>query len=283
MKKLALYAAAAAITMSVSAPISAQAAVRMYVMNGNGCGGQGMNWSDIFSTFSQTKPSCGNSLPTVDILQPNLPSQGWKNPDVLYPNLNQDCWNQGSCPDWILNCPGQNNPGDIPDCPVETPDCPGQNWPGDIPSLPGIPDTPTIPGTPDQDRPSQGGTTNNSYVQEVISLVNEERAKAGLGALAESGNLAQAANVRAQEIVNSFSHTRPDGSSFSTVLSQNGVSYRGSGENIAYGQRTAAEVMDGWMNSSGHRANILNGNYTNIGVGFYESNGVKYWVQLFTY
>ena len=95
--------------------------------------------------------------------------------------------------------------------------------------------------------------------------------------------MAQAANVRAQEIVNSFSHTRPDGSSFSTVLSQNGVSYRGSGENIAYGQRTAAEVMDGWMNSSGHRANILNGNYTNIGVGFYESNGVKYWVQLFTY
>lgn len=282
MKKFALYAAAAAITMSVTAPISTQAAVRMYAVNGNGCGGQGMNWSDIFSAFCQNGYSCGNSLPTVDILQPNLPSQGWQNPDVLYPNLSPDCWNQGSCPDWIVNCPGQN-------CPVESPDCPGQNCPGDIPSTPIIPDIPitpdipTVPSIPDQNKPSQGGTTSNSYVQEVISLVNEERAKAGLGPVTESGNLAQAANIRAQEIVSSFSHTRPDGSGFSTVLSQNGVSYRGSGENIAYGQRSAAEVMDGWMNSSGHRANILNGNYTNIGVGFYESNGVKYWVQLFTY
>lgn len=78
-------------------------------------------------------------------------------------------------------------------------------------------------------------------------------------------------------------HTRPDGSSFSTALQQQGVSYRGCGENIAWGQRTPEQVMNGWMNSEGHRANILNKNYKNIGVGFYQENDVNYWVQLFTY
>lgn len=301
MKKLALYAAAAAVTMSITAPISSQAAVRMFVTNGNsngmysgGCNSQGMNLSDILSSLCQNSFSCGNPSSTLDILQPNLPSQNCQNqnlfgqscPDILYPNINQNCWNQ-YYPDNTQNCPNQNCPDETPDCPGqncpdETPDCwgsncpdqnqPGQNWPGQ-----------NQPSQNQPSQPSQGDSTNSTYAQQVISLVNEERAKAGLAPLNEAANVTQAANVRAQEIVRSFSHTRPDGSSFSSVLQQNGVSYRGAGENIAYGQRTAAEVMDGWMNSSGHRANILNANYTNIGVGFYESNGVKYWVQLFTY
>ncbi|MCI9361371.1 MAG: hypothetical protein HFG65_10510 [Hungatella sp.] len=116
-----------------------------------------------------------------------------------------------------------------------------------------------------------------------MNLVNEERAKAGLSAVQPSETIAGAANIRAQEIVSNFSHTRPDGTSFGTVLRQAGINYRGAGENIAYGQRTPEEVMDAWMNSSGHRANILNPDYTNIGIGYYETNGVKYWVQLFTY
>ena len=91
------------------------------------------------------------------------------------------------------------------------------------------------------------------------------------------------ASVRAREIKRQFSHTRPDGSSFSTALTQQGVSYNRSGENIAYGQRTPEAVMEGWMNSSGHRANILNASFRNIGVGLYQDeNGVKHWVQLFT-
>ncbi len=93
-----------------------------------------------------------------------------------------------------------------------------------------------------------------------------------------------AANVRAKEIKQQFSHTRPDGRSFDTVLTENGVSFRGSGENIAYGQRSPEAVMEGWMNSAGHRANILNANFKNIGVGYYQdTNGVNHWVQLFTY
>ena len=97
-------------------------------------------------------------------------------------------------------------------------------------------------------------------------------------------NLTAAANVRAQEINQLFSHTRPDGTSFSTVLKEYGISYRGSGENIAWGQKSAEQVMNGWMNSDGHRANILNENFKNIGVGYYQNeNGRNHWVQLFTY
>ncbi len=118
----------------------------------------------------------------------------------------------------------------------------------------------------------------------MIELVNEERAKRGLSPVTEDSGVSAAAAVRAQEITRSFSHTRPDGTSYNTVLNQSGVSYMGSGENIAYGQQTPAAVMNGWMNSQSHRDNILNGNYSKIGVGYYENaGGVKYWVQLFTY
>ena len=94
----------------------------------------------------------------------------------------------------------------------------------------------------------------------------------------------QAAQVRAAEQARSFSHTRPNGTSCFTALREAGVSYRSAGENIAYGQQTPEAVMSGWMNSQGHRANILERNFTKIGVSCYENaNGVKYWVQLFTY
>ncbi len=130
-------------------------------------------------------------------------------------------------------------------------------------------------------------TTNNqnlSYIEQVVKLVNEERAKAGLNPVTVDTNLGKAANKRAQEIVTSFSHTRPNGSSFGTVLKEYNVSYNGAGENIAYGQKSPQEVMNGWMNSAGHRANILNAKFTKIGVGYYQSaSGVNYWSQLFTY
>ena len=123
-----------------------------------------------------------------------------------------------------------------------------------------------------------------SYAEQIVKLVNAERAKEGLPAVQLDAQITAAANIRAREIVQQFAHTRPNGSSFYTVLKENGISYMGCGENIAYGQRTAEEVMNGWMNSSGHRANIMNKNYKNIGVGYYQdARGVKYWVQLFTY
>ena len=75
-----------------------------------------------------------------------------------------------------------------------------------------------------------------------------------------------------------------DGSSFATALKEQNVSYRSAGENIAWGQKTPEQVMEAWMNSDGHRANILNAKFTKIGVGQYrDAAGRNYWVQLFTY
>lgn len=140
---------------------------------------------------------------------------------------------------------------------------------------------PPVAEKPDTSTPEQGTL---SYAEQVVKLVNEERAKAGLPALNVMTDLTAAANVRAIEIKQSFSHTRPDGSSFSTAIREQGVSFRGSGENIAWGQKTPQQVMNGWMNSEGHRANILSKNFKNIGVGYYQDEkGVNYWVQLFTY
>ncbi len=123
-----------------------------------------------------------------------------------------------------------------------------------------------------------------SYAEQVVKLVNEERAKAGLSALEMKADITTAANVRTKEIQQTFSHTRPNGNSFSSVLREQGVSFNGAGENIAWGQKSPEQVMNAWMNSDGHRANILNKNFKNIGVGHYQDeNGVNYWVQLFTY
>ena len=88
--------------------------------------------------------------------------------------------------------------------------------------------------------------------------------------------------MRARESAQSFSHTRPDGGSFSTALTEAGVSYIRSGENIAYGQTTPQQVVQAWMDSAGHRANILDAGFTHIGVGYAVVNGTAYWTQLFT-
>lgn len=125
-------------------------------------------------------------------------------------------------------------------------------------------------------------STTSNYANEVLRLVNVERAKAGLSAFTTNSNLTAAANKRAVEIKTSFSHTRPNGSGFQTVLGEYNVSYRAAGENIAYGQKTPQAVVTGWMNSPGHRANILNANFNKLGVGVYQSNGTIYWTQAFT-
>jgi len=110
---------------------------------------------------------------------------------------------------------------------------------------------------------------------QVLNLVNEERAARGLGGLRMDGELTRAACMRAGEIAQSFSHTRPDGSSWSTV------SASAYGENIAMGQQTAEKVIAAWMTSASHRENILRASYGSIGICAYKSNGVMYWVQLF--
>ena len=117
---------------------------------------------------------------------------------------------------------------------------------------------------------------------EVLQLVNQARADQGLAPLTADPALTAAAQTRAEELTTLYSHTRPDGRSCFTALTEAGVAYWAAGENIAMGQRTPEEVMDGWMNSSGHRANILNGTFTSIGVGYYvDGAGAAHWVQIF--
>lgn len=134
--------------------------------------------------------------------------------------------------------------------------------------------------TEDTPQPDGGGVT-----AEVVRLVNAERAKEGLSPLETFDTLDQAAAIRAVEIVTKFSHDRPDGSSCFTALNETGAN-RGAytyGENIAAGNATAAATVEQWMNSPGHRANILNPDFTHIGVGYASSSGGyrHYWVQMF--
>ena len=176
-------------------------------------------------------------------------------------------------------------PEEIPE-EEETPELPEEHpeeTPDNTPQLPedSRPDETPDNGT-DQTPEDNTGSMQGDFASQVAALVNAERAKYGLSALTMDTKVQQAALVRAKETAQSFSHTRPNGSSFSTALTEAGVSYRTAGENIAYGQSTPQQVMNAWMNSSGHRANILNANYTTIGVGYTVINGTAYWAQLFT-
>lgn len=131
---------------------------------------------------------------------------------------------------------------------------------------------------------SAGDTISDINAEQVVELVNAERKKAGLSEVTYDAGVSCAAQKRAVETESLFSHTRPDGSRCFTALDECGVSYRGAGENIAMGQNDAAEVMNDWMNSQGHRENILNPSFTKIGVGIHKgADGRYYWTQMFTY
>lgn len=123
-----------------------------------------------------------------------------------------------------------------------------------------------------------------SIEKEVIDLTNQERSKNGLAPLAYNGDLCNVARAKSQDMIdnNYFDHTSPTyGSPFDMMKSFN-IDYSAAGENIAKGQRSAQEVVTGWMNSEGHRKNILNSDYNQIGVGCVaDSNGTLYWTQMF--
>lgn len=118
----------------------------------------------------------------------------------------------------------------------------------------------------------------------MVTLVNQYRAQNGLSALTVSSALTNMARVKSQDMIDNhyFSHQSPTYGSPFDMMTQFGIRYTAAGENIAYGQRDANAVMDAWMNSSGHRANILNSAYTQIGVGAAkDANGTIYWTQEF--
>ncbi|TAH65034.1 MAG: hypothetical protein EWM47_11620 [Anaerolineaceae bacterium] len=217
--------------------------------------------------------NCNSTQDVVNELQKN----GYKNINI------NNIQNISSLED-ILSLIGdrgaQNNnnkPAPTKPAPTTTPTKPA---PTTTPTKPAPTTTPSKP-TPTAP-PTNNSGSNQGFADEVLRLVNIERSKAGLSALTTNATLKAAADKRAQETKVSFSHTRPNGSKFSTVLQEYGISYRTAGENIAYGQRSPQEVVNGWMNSPRHRANILNGSFGKIGIGVYQSGGVIYWSQLFT-
>ncbi len=160
--------------------------------------------------------------------------------------------------------------------------CPNQatpTTPGTTPTTPKpgttTPGTTTAPGTP-----AAGGTVDATEAR-VVELTNAERRKNGLRDLQVDNSLANAAQAKSNDMLskNYFSHTSPTYGSPFDMMRSFGISYSYAGENIAKGQRSADEVVKAWMNSPGHRANILNGNFTHIGIGHTSSQ--NYWTQMF--
>ncbi len=119
------------------------------------------------------------------------------------------------------------------------------------------------------------------YAEKVLEIVNNERVKAGKKPLAARADLTELANIRVKEIVKKFSHERPDGTSVFDLANARGISYGSMAENIAKGQGTPESVMSAWMNSQGHRNNILSSSYTYVGIAHYKYNDIDYWVQVF--
>jgi uncharacterized protein YkwD len=131
--------------------------------------------------------------------------------------------------------------------------------------------------------PAYAGTSLSTLEKRAVAATNKERAKVGCKAVRRSGSLTKASRAHSADMVrgNYFGHTSPDGRTFVQRAGAAGH-HRPVGENIAWGQRTAAQVIGAWMNSPGHRANILNCTAKTIGVGVArKSNGTLYWTQLF--
>lgn len=187
---------------------------------------------------------------------------------------------------WWINSSLHTGPQQLPqknqqEAPVEQP--PVQDSGTQQENLPQQP----VQDSGTQQQPVQDSTQStgaSAQAQEVLALVNQQRASAGLKALTLHQGAQTVAQLKAEDMAKNgyFSHTSPTYGSAFDMLSARGIAYTSAGENIAAGQKTAASVMNSWMNSSGHRANILNSQYTSLGVGYSVSAGGKpYWVQVF--
>ena len=161
--------------------------------------------------------------------------------------------------------------------PVQTQ--PAQTVPAQEPDQPASPQQ--QPAAVTQPSTTQTSSTLSAYEQQVVDLTNQERAKNGLPALKVDVTLSKMAHEKSRDMSANgyFSHTSPKYGSPFDMMKKYGISYRYAGENIAMGQRTPEEVVKAWMNSEGHRKNILSPNYNYIGVG-YVAQG-NYWTQEF--
>ncbi|MDE6594814.1 MAG: hypothetical protein K2K44_02245, partial [Oscillospiraceae bacterium] len=222
---------------------------------------------DMLKNFGINLPNCGtnsgNNSGTIQKPNTNCPNGNCgttQKPDNNCPNGN--C---GTTQKPDTNCPNGNC--DTAQKPDNT--CPNGNCTTII------------------QKPNTGTTTDKNdadvsdYEKEVVDLVNEIRKEYGLSELTLNTELSAVARAKSQDMKDKqyFSHTSPTYGSPFDMMKTFGISYRTAGENIAMGYRTPEAVVDGWMNSEGHRANILNSSYKEIGVGYVSSG--NYWTQMF--
>lgn len=262
VKRVTALAAAAALAVSMTIPASAA-----------GCNRKPITIPNCTSNSNSNSNSCGifnfNSL--CDMLKKlgvNIPNCGTNSGNNSGTTQKPD----NTCPDG--NCGTTQTPDNT--CPdgncgtTQKPDdnkCPNGNC-----------------GTVIQ-KPNTGTTTDKAdvseYEQEVVDLVNEIRKEYGLSELTLNTELSAVARAKSQDMKDNqyFDHTSPTYGSPFDMMKTFGISYRTAGENIAMGYRTPEAVVDGWMNSEGHRANILNASFKEIGVGYVSSG--NYWTQMF--
>lgn len=195
-----------------------------------------------FSVFAAEKTNC-NSYKSINVLS----TSQFKDLCNKYLTNNSYDFSDIVLLDWKNNCDNNNNSSNTGN---ENNGSTGNENNGNNNGSTGSENN----GNNNTSKPDNSVSSESRYISEVVRLVNAERAKEGLATLQMDSSLNSAAQVRAKEIVTSFSHTRPNGSNCFTALSEAGIKYNGSGENIAYGQKTPTEVVNAWMNSAGHRA-----------------------------
>ena len=207
--------------------------------------------------------SVGIMLPaSASAAAPTESVQSWQQKIQQY--LESQGW--GGNYNWVIQKPVSQPQTEKPTAPeVEKPSTSAPST-----SKPAEPSKPSTPAN---------ATDKSTFASQVVTLVNKERAKAGLKALTVHEKLTGMAVDKAKDMNDNqyFDHTSPTHGSPFDMMKKYGISYGYAGENIAMGQRTPEEVMKSWMNSEGHRKNIMSANFTMIGVGYY--NG--YWVQEF--
>ena len=278
----------------VFSPISSKASCNIQVMPGNNLQAPSVACRKEAvpnpNCYVSTSNSCNLNQFLQEYLARNYPALSYyftlscPGQESSAPNAETPCGpeEQTSAPGEVINTPEEQTPapGEAVNTPEEQTPAPGEvvNTPEEQTPAPG-----EAVNTPEEQTPAPDEVlAPATYEEQVVALVNEERAKEGLPALKVDETLQAAALARAKETVQRFSHTRPNGASCFTILKEYGISYHYAGENIAYGQRTPEEVVGAWMNSAGHRANIMSENFTTIGIGYYQTaNGTKYWSQLF--
>ena len=192
-------------------------------------------------------------------------------------DFNFGCWPEEGCPE--TGCPTPGEPSE-PETPAE-PDVPSEPETPVEPEVPSEPETPVEPEAPSESEQPESSDGVHAYERQVVDLVNVQRARSGLQPLTLDAELCRFARVKSQDMHDNryFDHNSPTYGSPFDMMRSFGITYASAGENIAMGYSTPEAVVSAWMNSDGHRANILSTKFALLGVGYVADGG--YWTQWF--